>query len=191
MHIKIIFTVFSLILGFLTFLPYFVEMFKGKARPHIFSWIVWAITGGISFSASLSKGGGGGALISVLQSILCLIIVAYAFFRGEKSITLLDKVSFIAAILLCVFYFFTRAALPSAVVAVSIDLLGFVPTFRKSYLKPDEEPALTYSFSSLAYLFSLGGIGVYNLVTMIAPITLVLANAALVIFLTTRRKILK
>ena len=86
------------------------------------------------------------------------------------------------------FLFFTKQAVPAIILAVFIDVLGFVPTFRKSYLKPYEEPALTYSFSALGYSLSIGGIGSYNFVTMLNPVALAIINTAFVIFLLVRRK---
>lgn len=187
MAIKTLFTILSLIFGFLTFLPYFVEMFKGKASPHIFSWVTWGLIGFLSFIISLTHGGGGGAWISGLQAFLCFFVVAYAFFKGEKNITRVDKISFIAAMVVSIFYLFTKQAVPSIILAVTIDLLGFVPTFRKSYLKPLEEPVLTYASSAVSYSLSVGAIAGYSFVTLLNPLTLAVANILLVIFLLIRR----
>jgi hypothetical protein len=185
---KTLFAVASLCFGFVTFVPYFVEMWKGTAKPHIFSWVTWSLLTGLGFILSLRGGGGEGAWIFGLQSLLCLLVAVYAIFKGEKHITRTDWISFAGALTVTVVYLFTKNGPVSAFLAATIDSLGFVPTFRKSYLKPLEEPALTYFFSFLGFLFSLGALQVYSFETVFYPLALVVANCAFVIFLLVRRK---
>jgi len=187
---KIFFTTASLVLGFVTFLPYFARMWKGTARPHVFSWMTWGILTGLGFVLSLSGGGGKGAWIFGLQSALCLSIAAYALFKGERNITRSDRVVFTGAILTTIFYAFTKNAVLSVILAAAIDLLGYIPTFRKSYLKPLDEPALTYFFSFLSFAFSLGALATYSFVTMFYPLILVVTNIVFILFLLIRRRTL-
>lgn len=186
-----IFAVLSLILGFATFVPYFVEMAKGTAKPHIFSWITWSLLTGLGFVISLAGGGGEGAWIFGLQSALCIVVAIYAFFRGEKNITRLDRFSFAGALVATIVYVFTKNAVISVCLAAMIDCLGFVPTFRKSYAQPFSEPALTFLLSGLGFLFSVGALDDRSFVTMFYPLVLVAANASFVLFLLTRRSVLK
>lgn len=187
---KTLFAAASLCFGFITFVPYFVEIWKGTAKPHIFSWVTWSLLTGLGFILSLRGGGGEGAWIFGLQSLLCLLVAVYAIFRGEKHITRTDWISFVSALAVTVIYLFTKNGPVSAFLAAMIDSLGFVPTFRKSYLKPLEEPALTYFFSFLSFLFSLGALQVYSIETVFYPLALVMANLAFVFFLLVRRKVL-
>lgn len=185
------FAVLSLIFGFGTFVPYFVEMFKGTARPHIFSWITWSLLTGLGFLISLKAGGGEGAWIFGLQAGLCLIVAVYGVFRGEKHITQLDRLAFASALIITAIYIFTKNAVLSVCLAATVDCLGFIPTFRKSYMQPASEPALTYTFSGLGFLFSLGALHELTLVTIFYPLVLVLANISFVLFLLVRRRALQ
>lgn len=188
MSTKTLFTILSLTLGFAIFVPYYINIFKKKARPHLFSWVTWGILGGLGFILSFLGGGGGGAWIFGLSSILCFGVVGYAIFYGEKNITRIDWAAFIAALTIAGFYVFAKNAAFSVFFVAIIDSLGFVPTFRKSYLKPHDEPALTYFLGSLSFLFSLGALTEHTFVTMFYPATLVATNFALVLFLLFRRK---
>jgi hypothetical protein len=123
-----------------------------------------------------------------MQSLLCLVIACYAFFKGEKNITRMDWISFGGAMVATVFYLFTKNAILSVVLAATIDCLGFVPTFRKSYTKPLDEPALTYFFSGLGFLFSIAALQAYAFETIFYPSVLVIANSVFVLFLLVRRK---
>ena len=132
--LKNIFTVVSVAFGFLLFLPYFIGLFKKTIKPHVFSWLTWAILMGTGFIFSFSNGGDGGAFTFGLQSILCLAVVIWAIFRGEKNITKSDWLVLGAIILTFIIYLLTRNSGLSVVLVASIDFMGFIPTFRKSYL---------------------------------------------------------
>ena len=187
---KIFFAVLSLVFGFAIFIPYFINIWKRTARPHIFTWITWTILAPIGFLASFSKGGGGGSWIFLFQGTLCFLVVIYAVKNGEKNITTLDWVSFISALALCVFYIFTKQATLAAILAASIDGLSYIPTFRKSYNSPLSEPALTYFFAVVTDCFAIAAIVNYNLATAFYPATLLIINAIMVGFLLIRRKTL-
>ncbi len=89
-----------------------------------------------------------------------------------------------------IIYGLTKDAVLSIILAVAIDTLGFFPTFRKSYLRPFDEPALTYFFGFLSFLLSVGALQAYSLITLFYPLTLVAMNSIFVLFLLVRRKIL-
>lgn len=188
MFAKNIFTIISLVFGLAVYLPYYFNIWKKTAKPHFFSWITWGILTGIGFILSLRGGGGEGSWIFALQSILCFGIAGYALIKGEKNIKRVDWFFFISAIIILFIYAFTKNAVVSVLLAATIDFLAFLSTFRKSYSKPYDEPALTYFFSSLSFLFSLGALKTHSFVTLFYPSTLVVTNSVFVLFLLIRRK---
>jgi hypothetical protein len=185
---KTIFLIASLISGIAIYIPYYIGILKKEIKPHFFSWSTWAILTAIGFVSSVSSGGGGGSWIFALESVLCISVAIVALFRGEKNITRLDWFFFITAILVMLIYISTKNAVLSVILAALIDFFGFLPTFRKSFSKPKEESVLSYFFSGLGFLFSIGALLDYSFVTMFYPSTLVITNMALVIFLLMRRK---
>jgi|SRR3989344_628093 len=189
MDIKIVLAILSLVVSFGTFLPYFVGISRHQTVPHVFSWTTWGILDGLGFILSAAEGGGAGALIFASESVLSFSIAGYAYFRGEKEITLLDKFSFGSAIVIIAVYGFTRDALVSVCLASIIYTLGFVPTFRKSYLKPHNEPALTYFLTAVGFAFSLGALETYTFVSVLFPVVVLIESAMLTAFLLLRRKL--
>ena len=81
----------------------------------------------------------------------------------------------------------------SAVVLVTIiDAIAFVPTFRKSYYKPNEETLIQYALASLKWVIGLFAIESLSLTTGLYPISLVATNGAFVVMaLIRRRQIIK
>lgn len=188
MPTKTIFTILSLGLNSVVFIPYYVSTFKKVTKPHFFSWLTWGILTGIGFILSLKAGGGGGSWIFAFQSILNLGVAACALAKGEKNIVFIDWIFFGGAIFTIFVYLFTKNAVLSVILAATIDMLGFLPTFRKSYSKPYNEPAFIYFFWSISFLFSIGALETYSFVTLFYPLAVAVACMTLVLFLLIRRK---
>jgi len=43
MQAKEILTVIAIILMFASYIPYTLDLIKGKTQPHIYTWLVWTI----------------------------------------------------------------------------------------------------------------------------------------------------
>jgi hypothetical protein len=189
-HLKSIIGILAVLVGFLQFIPYFFDIRRGTVKPHVLSWFTWSLLTGLGFALLWLNGGGNGAWIFLFQSIACLTIALYACFRGEKKITILDWISFTAALITFVFYIFTKDIVTSAILAAAIDSLGFIPTFRKSYMKPREETVVMYLCSGIAFCLSILALRTYSFSTIFYPLVLAVTNLSFVFFLFIRRKVL-
>lgn len=181
----------ALIIGLVSFIPYYIAMWRGTVRPHLFSWIPWTLTTAVGFWASLSYGGGYGSWILALQAVCCGSVLLYAIFRGESHMTRLDSIALTGGIASIVFYITTSNAILSILFAVTADCLGYIPTFRKSFKKPHEEPLLTYALSGVGFALSITALSAYNFETVFYPCVLVVANVAFVMYATHRTRALR
>lgn len=185
---KIVLGVVATILGFVGYVPYFRDIFRGTTRPRVFSWFVWGLLTGIAFFAQIARGGGAGAWVTGSSAVICVVIAVLAFFRGEKHITRSDWFSFGGALLGLVFWRLTNDPLLAIVFVTITDALAFAPTFRKAYYKPNEETASTFVLSSVKFLFALAAFESFNLTTALYPISLVLMNGSFAAMLLIRRR---
>ncbi len=189
---KILMTGFAIVIALFTYLPYCWLTFKGKIRPHLFSWVLWGMLTSIAFFAQLSDGAGAGAYITGFTSIMCLAIAALSFWRGEKNITRSDAIAFIAGLSAIPVWVVTNNPLWSVIMVAAIDALGFYPTFRKSWIKPHEEMALVYFLSGFKFAVSLFALEHITLITAFYPCSVILTNwSFLALLLLRRRAVLK
>ncbi len=95
---KIIFGIIAAILGIVSFIPYFRDIFRKKTTPHAYSWLIWSILQAIGVVSILSASGGYLGVASIAPSVvLCFFIFLLSFRFGTKHIALLDKISFAGA----------------------------------------------------------------------------------------------
>ncbi len=50
LNIKNVVGVVAIVLTFVAYTPYFLDLFKGKTKPHIFSWLIWTIVTSIIYA---------------------------------------------------------------------------------------------------------------------------------------------
>lgn len=180
----------TIIIGLLTYIPYFKSIYERKTKPHVFSWFIWGVLGAIAYFAQLSDGAGPGAWVNGITALVCFTIAGIALRYGEKNITRSDWLTFIGALSAIPVWYVTQNALYAILLITVIDALGFYPTFRKSWMKPGEENALTYGLSAGKYALSLLAIENYTMTTVFYSASLVAMNGLFVAMILWRRKIL-
>src|SRR4051812_31536568 len=80
----------STLLAFVAFAPYMWNMYKGKTKPHAFSWLIWSILQIIGFAAQVFGHAGPGAWATGVTGLFCLIISIVAFKKGEIKFATFD-----------------------------------------------------------------------------------------------------
>jgi uncharacterized protein with PQ loop repeat len=184
---QVILGIIATIIGLVGYIPYFKDIIKKRIKPHAFSWLIWGILQSLVFFAQTSKGGGAGAWAVGAPALLNLTIFVIAIFRGEKEITRVDKASLLLALFGIALWAITTNPLWSVVIATGVDVVGFVPTFRKSYKKPNEEAVAVYALSAIAFGISLFALQSISITTVLYPASLVVTNAVFVAIVMMRR----
>lgn len=179
------------IIGIYAFYPYLRDIFRRKTRPHIFTWGVWGMLMGIGFFAQISQNAGPGAWVTGVFAVLNFVIVILALKYGEKNITRSDWIMLLVALLAIPLWVLTNNPLWSVILISVIDVVAFVPTFRKSWSKPHEETLETFVWVSLSFLLSFWALETLNLTTILYPATLLGINIVFIALSLMRRRQLR
>ena len=184
-------TILSIIAIFITFIgytPYFLDILKGKTRPHIFSWLVWGITTSIIFALQLNAGAGPGSWATLAVTLIVFTIFFLGLKNGKKDIKKIDVIFFILALLALPLWLIIKQPVFSIILLTLVDILGFASTIRKSWDDPHSETLLFYIITTFRHGLSFFALSTYNIVTWLSPVTWVVANALLGILLVARRR---
>lgn len=164
------------VLTVLSFLPYIRNTLRGATKPHAFSWLIWSILTAVAFAGQISAQAGPGAWVMGLTCFFFATVAFLALHFGEREITKLDWLCLIAAVLAIAAWIATDGPLLSVILISLIDAVGFVPTIRKSRIKPQQETLSLYSLNAVALVLSLFALEHHNLVTMLYPCTMITLN---------------
>lgn len=170
----------AIFLSLVGYIPYLRDVFRGKTKPHAFSWIVWTLITFIVGIAQLAAGAGWGTIHNLFTGVVCLVIVFYALKNKDKYIKPIDVYLFCAALAAIPLWIITSNPTYSIVMITVIDVLAFAPTLRKTWRDPGSETLISYLLAGIKYIVALAAINVYRLATLLYPIALIIMNAAIV-----------
>jgi hypothetical protein len=169
-------------------LPYLLDIVSGRVKPHPYTWLVWSIVSATVFFGMLAKGAGIGALPTAASEVFTIIIFLFSLKYGFAHVRKIDTVFLIVALLGIIPWILTKDPTLSVVIAVSIDLIAFVPTLRKTWAHPRTETPLLYSTNVLRHILALFSLQTYNIATSLHSLAMIAANSAMVSMILARKK---
>jgi len=188
---KIIFGTIAVSISLLGYIPYIKNTLTSKTKPHGFSWLIWGLITGMEFFGQIVGHAGAGAWVTGVSASICIFIAFLGLRKGNLEITRIDRMSFIAAMIAIGLWLITNEPLLSILLGILIDALGFIPTFRKSFVHPFQETIITWFLNGLKFVFALFAFEKFTLLSAIYPVYLVLGNWTLVLLLLIRRRQIK
>jgi hypothetical protein len=178
-------------LTIIAYYPYIRSIIQGKTKPHVFSWVIWGTSTCIVFLAQLADKGGAGAWVIGFSGIISIYVAFLAYIkRSDSSITRIDWLFFIVAMTALPIWYLTSDPLWAVVILTTVDVLGFVPTFRRSYILPFEEQLMFYMVMALRNLVVLSALENYSLTTVLFPATIAIACLIFSLMVVYRRRVL-
>ncbi len=169
-------------------LPYLWDIFKGRVKPHPYTWLVWSIVSGTVFFGMLAKGAGIGALPTAASEIFTIIIFLFSLKFGFKGVTKTDTIFLCVALLGLIPWALTKDPTISVVIAVCIDLVAFIPTLRKTWAQASTETPILYGSNVLRHILALCSLQTYNIATTLHSVAMIATNTAMVGIILGRKK---
>ena len=177
----------SVALATVQYIPYVHGILNGKFKPHIFTWLIWAIPGGVVAVAQAVKGAGAGAWASGYTALLCMGVFLLSLSRGDKKIAAFDWVALFLAGLAIVLWMMVRDPLIAVILTSTSCVLGWLPTIRKSFDSPDSEGLIAWSLAGAKWITSLLAVQTVSWTTALFPATSAVMTLSFVILVVVRR----
>lgn len=188
MDTKIVLSIFATVIAAAAFLPYLRDIFSLKTKPHAYTWLIWAITQGTAVFGIWYGGGGWGVLNLIVGTLLVVVVFLFSLKYGTKNITKSDTAIFIAALSAIVVWWQLDKPLISVMMVSVIDVIGYIPSFRKSYLEPWSETLVTWILFSVSNILAILALKEYNLLTVTYLVAITTANIAFILVCFFRRQ---
>ena len=167
---------------------YLKDILQGSIKPHPFSWLGWASLDAVIFSAQIAGGGGAGSWVTGVAVLANTVIAVLSLRRGEKRITLSDWTCFVGAVLGIVLWKLTADPLGAVIIISAVNFIAFVPTFRKAYLRPNEEALNIFAFDVIKFILGIAALGVLSPTTALFPASAMISNVIFILMVVLRRQ---
>ena len=154
-------------ISLVAYVPYLIDMFKGKNKPHLYNWISIVLITAIVAYIQLIGGAGVGALPTMIGVGVDSVVLFYCFRFGTKDIVFMDKVCLAITLVGVVFYIvLNHDPVLSLIILTAAEIISFVPTFRKTRNDPYSESLPSYYLIMLKLCLILVALQNYNLLTV-------------------------
>jgi hypothetical protein len=189
--IKTIISSIAVILTFVGYIPYIRDTLSKKTTPHVYTWFIWGLVTAIAYGLQVSGGAGVGSWVTLAVVFVSFLIFVLGMRNGKKDITSSDTIFFILSIFALLLWLVAKQPVLSVVLVSTIDILGFIPTIRKSWNKPYSETLISYEINTFRHGLSILALQQYSIVTWLYPLSWTLANGLFSLMLIIRRKQVK
>jgi hypothetical protein len=164
---------------------YVWQTLRGETRPHPLSWLIFGILTGTAYLVQRDEAAGAGSWVMGVTAVVCLLLCLMSFWRGERVFPWYEWAFLLAAAMIFMFYLVSRQPTIAAVLAATVNVLGFGPTLTKAWRRPHSDSVTTFALNSLKYVPSFFAMDSLTVATCFMPAALVAGNAvaALIIFL--------
>lgn len=129
--------------------PYIRGVYRGNVRPKLVSWFTWCVLATLLTGAAFTSGQLMSAIMSSVTVGATALVLLFGLKQGNKSLDKLDIVSLVGAALgIAAWAMLDNPAL-AIFVAVTVDIIAFVPTIVHGWVAPEEESLSAYGLSVL------------------------------------------
>lgn len=171
-----------------SFVPYFAGIIKGHTAPHSYTWLIWSITQTLAAVVIFEAGGGLFSALSVGSvAALSLLVFLASVTRGTEHIHVFDSIILVVALVATVLWWQLDNNLYSILLICFIDAIGFIPTYRKTFIDPHTESVFAWSLYLGGNVFALMALAQYSILTTSYLLTMITATALLLILILRRR----
>lgn len=189
---KILFAIIASILAAIGNISYIREIIKGKVEPHPYTWFVWSIVSMTTFFGGLAKGAGIGALPTGIAEgfTIVIFILSLKGLRHIRAVHIraIDNYFLAAALLGLIPWALTKDPTVSVIIVVAIDVIAFMPTLRKTWMRPEGERPLLYGMNVARHALTLFSLRTYNVATTLHSIAMICMNFLMVVFMSKKSR---
>lgn len=169
-------------------IPYLRDVLRRRVQPHPYTWLVWSLVSGISFFGQYTKGAGVGAIPTGIAESFTIIIFLFSLQYGFRNIKPIDTVFLICALLGIIPWIITKDPTLSVIIVVTMDVIAFIPTLRKTRQQPDTETPALYGMNVLRHILTLSSLQSYNIATTLHSVAMIATNCLMTFYIVRRKK---
>ncbi|MFN7991780.1 MAG: hypothetical protein U0R44_06515 [Candidatus Micrarchaeia archaeon] len=182
-----IFGIVAGILSFAAFIPYILAILKNKNRPNRATWLIWTVLGLVLLASYIAVGATDTIWVPIGNQIGFFIIVALSVRHGEGGVNRFDIACLLGAVLGLVSWWLSDSPLVALLMTIAVDLIGALPTIKKSYLDPGSENITTWLLFSIANFINILAIGSWTIGIAAYPAYLFLISLLIFLILCIRK----
>ncbi len=171
-------------------IPYVVDTFKGKTKPHRVTWGIVVLVNGIGFANQLASGASNSLWGFGAATFITGVIFLSSLKFGTGGHSRNDMIALLASLVGVGLWVIFDSPLFSIVANVFVAIISLLPTIAKAKMHPETETKVSWLLGSIASTLTMLSVGALNWRLIILPLVGALLQAYMVyiLYFETRNK---
>lgn len=178
----------AILVGFVGYALYIRDIQRGRAQPHVGTWLAWFLLIGTASVIQGLKHAGYVTWVTGAAAVMCLVIAGWSWKRGHRKIDWIDWVCLVGSLVGIAISAITANPLPAIIIGISADGLAYTLTYRKAYRDPWSETYGVYLLTALKYVIALFTLESTATVVWLYPAYVIASNSAFMALMLVRRR---
>lgn len=179
----------TLVLSIISPISYTKSMLAGKAKPHRTTRLIVLLASIASVLGVVHSSNVAGQIFAGIFLARASYLFIMSMIYGTGGWAALDKYCFVIGVLALLAYVTTHNGVLTISLGILSDVIGFVPTFVKTYRHPESEDPVFFGIEGVASF--LGVLAIWELrPDIIFPLYFTVCSAGVLLFIY-RKKLLK
>ncbi len=172
----------ALVLSLVSPIFYTKSMLAGKAKPHRVTRLVIWLASVATLLGVLHSTNTAGMVFAAIFLARATYLLGMSVLYGVGGASRLDRSCLAIGALAVALYGLTGNGLMAVLLGICADVIGFVPTFVKTWHMPESEDPTFFAVEGTAALAGVFAVGQLR-VDVILPVYIVLCNIVMLIFI--------
>jgi hypothetical protein len=170
----------------LALIPYIRSILKGKTKPNRASWFIWAVVSTVLLASYHYSGATTTIWLAATFALIPIIISIFSIKYGVGGYEKLDIVCLVGAVTGLILWKLTSNPQTALYLNIAMDVLGFLPTIKKSYLQPETENTTAWLIALVANIVNVLALTTWQFKIAFYPIYLLFMNFIVALLVTGR-----
>jgi hypothetical protein len=170
-------------------IPYTLDTIKGKTKPRVASWLMWAMLTGVAAAASLSAGHVSAAVLATCMTVSCAAVAILAFWKNSQVVfSKFDNTCLFASLSGVVLWQVFNSPELAVLAVVAIDAIASLPTLRHAYRAPEEETMFEFLMAGVASVITIVAATDFSSTAVAYPLYIIIFDFIVVYLLVRGRR---
>ena len=142
-------------LALLSMIPYVASILRGQTKPSLTTWAIWTVAGSMVAATYMASGATHTWWLAGAYVINPLVVTLMSLKYGVRASEPLDWICLAGAMSSLVPWLVYDSPAVALYMNIVVDLLGAIPTLKKSFLTPESENRLSWLMTFIATIFNV------------------------------------
>jgi hypothetical protein len=183
-----LFGALSVMLIVIGMVPYYVDIFRGKTKPHRMAMFIFAILSAIAFAGQWLEGAEASLWFAFALLINQLALFVLSFKYGMGGFNSSDKIGLLLTVLILAGWYVTDSVALALVLTVTANTIGKMLVMAKVYHHPNTELLFSWVTASVASIFAVLAVGELDWLLILVPAQNAITVGIIAVVIIMRRK---